>query len=272
MSIESSTSIYFGCTDSSSPVFLSSSAFSPINSPNNNNNIYLSTISTNDIPLTNSNHIDLNKNNIEPIMLNNDFIQDEKSSPNSNKSIKTFFRLLKPSVYKKRSKKIHLKSSSSFNNSTNNEPKVTVTRSNTKRSQQQQTGVLIANPLVNNYENSNTNMILYRNRMSLNRKKLNQASLKLNKSTYSTTHTTKLVNNKASKINKAKRAFSMMTPSSNKSTIEPLNNNNNNNNKTYDINTLLTSHNKSTLNTISKELTWYKLEELDNYYKILGNQ
>jgi hypothetical protein len=269
MSIESSTSIYFGCTDSSSPVFLSSSASSPINSPINNN-IYLSTISTNDIPLTNSNHIDLNKKNIEPIMLiNTDFIQDDKSSPNSNKSIKTFFRLLKPSVYKKRTKKIHLNSSSSFNNSTNNnEPKVTVTRSNTKRSQQQQTGVLIANPLVKNYENSNTNMILYRNRMSLNRKKLNQASLKLNKSTYSTTHTTKLVNNKASKINKAKRAFSMMTPSSNKSTIEPLNNNN----KTYDIKSLLTSHNKSTLNTTSKELTWYKLEELDNYYKILGNQ
>jgi len=316
----------FYMEECSSPVFLSSSATTPCDyqhlsqllpsSPSYliNNDIYLSAISTDNeqqlLQLKNCQTTQLSQssfdsfaiispvNSIPTIPTNRSLIDSpNKTNTNDNNKIKSFFKLLKPSIYKKRSKKIHLKPSVSFNSTNtnslnesdeigsnsvshriddekNNRIKMSskrptaVTRSATTK--KRMSGVLIANPLVNTHclDVNASNMILYRNRMSLNRRKPNQASLKLHKSTYSNSQANnKLKATKAT--SRAKRAFSMITPIrsyqlANVSNQVVANNHNNKQLtklKNYAIHT----------NSLSKELTWYKLEELDHYYKILGN-
>lgn len=181
-------------------------------------------------------------------------------SVKQNRSLKTFLKLLKPSISKKR-KKIHLKTSNSFTHQQQQQhpddfiSKRSIMRTSTKR-RPITSGVLITNPLVkftNVDDDSNT--ILYRNRITLTRKKLSQQSLKQ----------TKL---KGIKQIKAKRAFSMITPSTSNKFVF---------NKTPHTNILQQSINSKQActnftNNASKELTWYKLEELNRYYKILGNR
>ena len=121
-------------------------------------------------------------------------------------------------------------------------------------------GVLIANPLVNTQclDVDTSKMILYRNRMSLNRRKLNRASFKLHGQTNSKLKATKAAS-------KAKRAFSMIAPIRSFQLPQVSNQVKDNNASSRKQLTMYQNYASSSL---SKELTWYKL---DHYYKILGN-
>ena len=316
MSIES---FYLG--ECASPVFLSSSASTPCDQrlpcpPSHliNNDIYLSAITTDNeqqkqeqgqeqqqhksiqttqlSQSTSDSHAIISKDNssIPTIQNNKSLIDLPHKTNNNNNKIKYFFKLLKPSIYKKRNKKIHLKASVSFTSNANSSNESEEIRSNSSASRRidnennnrikvsskrptavgrsattkkRTSGVLIANPLVNTQclDVDASNMILYRNRMSLNRRKLNRASFKLHGQTNSKLKATKAAS-------KAKRAFSMIAPIRSFQLPQVSNQVKDNNASSRKQLTMYQNYASSSL---SKELTWYKLEELDHYYKILGN-
>lgn len=170
------------------------------------------------------------------------------SKPNvNNRMIRTFLRFLRPTKAKKR---INKKLNSKITNSVTSDSKMAKSKKNTiGRSKFRSIGVI----------NSSDDVIRIRSNEKKNSKKSSFSS----SSNSSTNH---------KKNHRAKRALSLITKSTKFSTSasvssiscsSPTNLNN----------TSMFSTNETSVHSsnFSKELNWYRLEELDHYYKILGN-
>ena len=201
--------------------------------------------------------------------INYNTVNLEEDAPNTtvskdhlnNKMVRSFMRILRPIVTKKRINKKMMLHSNKFVNSVGSGTDSSSSSSKVAKGKQNMLsrgGKFRAGRAIGVVNNSS-----YTNKEVVNK----QSTSKNKQSSFSSAGSA----NK--KSNRSKRALSLITKSTKFSTSASVSSLSCSSPTNFNCSSLL-SHNDSSINSnnynVSKEINWYMLEELDHYYKILG--